>query len=113
MSKNDEIGEVLEMLYRQAKMRFGTAIKSRWFYDRDGCPGCGKAISTMKYKKQKAVSLNTFIFRDHGVLIAYLLCGKCAGYIFRQSEKNPNEQTPVHDEIERNLKAAFVKHLGH
>ena len=67
----------------------------------------------MKYKKQEAVSLNAFIFREHGVLIAYLLCGKCASHIFRESEKNPYRQLPIHDEIEKNLKHAFVKHLGH
>ncbi len=109
----DEIFELIDQLYAQAKMQFGNAIKSRWFYDRDGCPGCGRKIKEMKWKGQKALSLNAFIYREHGVLIAYLLCGKCAKHIFERSEVDPNAPTEVHGEIEKNLKNAFVKHLGH
>lgn len=112
MSKN-EIREMLDQLFNQARMQFGSAIKSRWMHDGDGCPGCGGKISTMKFKKQDALSLNAFIFREHGVLIAYLLCGKCAKYIFKQSETNPYSKTDLHTEIEKNLKSAFLNHLGH
>jgi len=112
MSKN-EMYELLDQLFRQAQMQFGSAIKSRWLYDGDACPGCGGEISAIKWKKKKAMSLNAFIYRDHGVLIAYLLCGKCAKYIFDQSKKDPYSQTPLHTEIERNLKKAYVRHLGH
>ena len=110
---NKEIFELLDGLYVQAKLQFGTAIRSRWLYDGDGCPGCGSVIKGMKWKKKNALSINAFIYREHGVLIAYLLCGKCAKYIFKESEKNPNEQTPLHNEIEKNLKSGFVRHLGH
>ena len=112
MSKT-EISDLLEQLFRQAQMQFGSAIKSRWLYDGDNCPGCGGKIDTVKWKKKKALSLNAFIYRDHGVLIAYLLCGKCANSIFKESEKDPYSQTELHSEIEKNLKHAFVKHLGH
>jgi hypothetical protein len=112
MPKN-EINELLEQLFRQAQMQFGNAIKSRWFYDRDGCPGCGNEINLVKWKKKKALSLNAFIYREHGVLIGYLLCGKCANYIFQESKTNPYGQTDLHTEIEKNLKQAFVRHLGH
>ena len=112
MSKK-EISDLLEQLFRQAQMQFGTAIKSRWLYDGDHCPGCGGKIDTVKWKKKKALSLNAFIYREHGVLIAYLLCGKCANYIFKESENNPYGQTELHNEIEKNLKKAYVKHLGH
>lgn len=109
-----EIDEMLELIFRQAQMQFGSAIKSRWMHDGDGCPGCGKEIKGMKFKGKNALSLNAFIFREHGVLIAYLLCGKCAKYIFRESEKNPlSGQTPLHTEIEKTLKQAFLKHMGH
>ena len=111
--KNKELENLLDQLFRQAQSQFGSAVKGRWLHDGDGCPGCGKAVSVMKYKKQDALSLNAFIFREHGVLIAYLLCGKCAGHIFRESQKNPHRKLPIHDEIEKNLKHAFVKHLGH
>ena len=112
-NKDNEIADQLEHLFRLAQMQFGAAVKSRWFHDRDGCPGCGGKISVMKFKKKNALSLNAFIFREHGVLIAYLLCGKCAKHIFRESEKNPNTQTTLHTEIEKTLKETFVKHLGH
>ena len=111
---NREISDLLELLFRQAKMQFGSAIKSRWFHDGDGCPGCGREIDAVKIKKKRALSLNAFIFREHGVLIAYLLCGKCGREIIRLSEKNPyGGQTPLHTEIEKNLKQAFITHLGH
>lgn len=110
-----EISDLLEQLFQQAKMQFGSVIRSRWFYDGDGCPGCGSEISAMKFKKKQALSLNAFIYRDHGVLIAYLLCGKCAKYIFDESGKDPFSDTPLplHTEIEKNLKKAYVRHLGH
>ena len=112
MSKK-EISGLLEQLFRQAQMQFGTAVKSRWFHDGDGCPGCGREIKAMKFKGKNALSLNAFIFREHGVLIAYLLCGKCARFILRESERNPIGKTPLHADIEKNLKQAFLKHLGH
>lgn len=111
--KKDEVHELLDQLFRQAQMQFGSAIKGRWLHDRDGCPGCGQPINVMKFKKKKALSLNAFIYRDHGVLIAYMLCGKCANHIFKESETNPFGKLPIHDEIEKNLKQAFLKHLGH
>ncbi|MBP6003073.1 MAG: hypothetical protein KA746_06525 [Pyrinomonadaceae bacterium] len=105
---NNEIKEMMDMLYTQARMRFGAAIKGRWFYDADDCPGCGKKIGSMKYKGKDAMSLNSFIFRDHGVLIIYLLCGKCGNKVIRATS-----DTPLHAEIEKNLKSGFIKQLGH
>jgi len=110
---NKEISLLLEQLYRQAQMQFGAAIKSRWLHDGDGCPGCGREIDEVKIKKKKALSLNAFIFREHGVLIAYLLCGRCGKRVMEASEKNPFGTTALHIEIEKNLKQAFLKHLGH
>ena len=111
MSKK-EITEMLDQLFIQSQIRFGSAVKSRWMYDGDNCPGCGREVTAMKFKGKDSLSLNAFIFREHSVLIAYLLCGKCAKYIFKESEKNPNSQTELHNEIEKNLKQAFVKQLG-
>ena len=110
---NDEITDVIDMLFAQAQMRFGNLIRSHWVYDRDDCPGCGQKISTMKFKKKNALSLNTFIYRDHGVLIAYLLCGKCVKYIFDRSHEDPNTQTELHDKIEVSLKKGYISTLGH
>ena len=103
-----EIAELLEQLFRQAQMQFGSTVKSRWFHKEDGCPGCGREIDGMKFKGKKALSLNAFIFREHGVLIAYLLCGRCAKQIHRAATT-----IPLHSEIEKTLKQAFLKHLGH
>ena len=109
-----EITDMLDLLFSQSQMQFGSAIKSRWFYDGEGCPGCGRKIDAMKFKGKRAMSLNAFIFRDHWVLIAYLLCGKCGRRVLQESEKDPfAKTTPLHSEIEKNLKQAFVKHLGH
>jgi hypothetical protein len=107
MSKS-EIGNLLDQLFRQAQMQFGSAIKSRWFYDRDDCPGCGQEIGAMKWKKKKALSLNAFIYREHGVLIGYLLCGKCGKQVMAATEN-----LPLHADVEKNLKQAFLRHLGH
>jgi hypothetical protein len=112
MTKN-EIADFLDQLFRQMEMQFGTAVKSRWFHDRDGCPGCGSEVKTMKFKRKDALSINAFIFREHGVLIGYLLCGKCAKFIIKESEKDPHSPTTLHAEIEKNLKQAYLKHLGH
>ncbi|MGD9564428.1 MAG: hypothetical protein AB7F88_19485 [Pyrinomonadaceae bacterium] len=113
MTKN-EINEMMDQLFYQSQIRFGgDAVKSRWFYDGDNCPGCGKAVKAMKFKGKDALSLNAFIYRDHGVLICYLLCGKCAKWIFKRSETDPHGQTELHVEIEKTLKSAYVKKLGH
>ena len=112
MSKN-QIEDLLDQLYRQAQAQFGSAIKGRWMHDGDDCPGCGSEVGVTKYKKQDALSINAFIFREHGVLIAYMLCGKCANHIFREAKKKPFTKLPIHEEIEKNLKQSFVKHLGH
>lgn len=107
MPKN-EIAELLDQLFIQSKIRFGNAVRSQWFYDGDGCPGCGRNIDAVKYKGKDAISLNVFIYREHGVLIGYLLCGKCGKQVIKATS-----DTPLHAEIERNLKKAYVRHLGH
>ena len=112
--RNKETDDLLELIFRQAQMQFGSAIKSRWLHDRDGCPGCGREINKMKFKGKDALSLNTFIDRQHGVLIAYMLCGKCARRVIRDSKTVPHGQTTeLHVQIEKSLKQALVKHLGH
>src|SRR6476619_1173596 len=100
--QNKEITQLLDQLFLQAQMQFGSAIRSRWFHDGDTCAGCGGKIDAFKFKKKKSLSLNAFIYRDHGVLIAYLLCGKCASYIFQESKRDSFSQTDLHVEIEKN-----------
>lgn len=66
----------------------------------------------MKYEGKNAISLNTFIFREHGVLIGYLLCGKCAKQLFKKDE-DPLKHLPLHDAIEKTLKASYLRKSGH
>jgi hypothetical protein len=107
MSDKDT-SQLLELIFSQAQMQFGSAVRSRWLHDGDGCPGCGREIDATKFKGKDALSLNAFIFREHGVLIAYLLCGRCAKQVMKATQ-----DLPLHTEIEKNLKQAYLKHLGH
>jgi hypothetical protein len=105
--------ELLNLLFTQARAQFGDAVKSFWFYEDDLCPGClAGPIGRIKFKGEEAVALNAFIYRPRGVLIGYFLCETCAGFIFKEAQKNPYKETPLHTGIERNLTAAYHKHLA-
>jgi hypothetical protein len=109
---NAAADEMLFRLYMQAKMQFGDAIQAFWFYDGNLCPACNlRSIGAIKYKGHDALSLNAFIYRARRVLIGYFLCENCARRILRDAQNNPHTQTSVHAEIERNLVAAYHKHL--
>ncbi len=63
VSKNDkEIDELLELIFQQAKVQFGPAIRSRWIHDVNRCPGCGGEINVLQFKKKNALSLNASSF---------------------------------------------------
>jgi len=47
---NNEIFAILDQLFHQAKLQFGDAVRSRWFYAEDTWPGCGRRNSTMVCK---------------------------------------------------------------
>jgi len=96
--KKHPLIDVLDQLYRLAQLQHDDAIKGKWLHDGDGCPGCGKDITEIKWKEKRAISLNTF---------------KCGIHIHSEAAKVPYSRLPRHDEIEKNLEAAFVKHLGH
>jgi hypothetical protein len=105
--------ELLNLLFTQARAQFGDAVKSFWFYEDDLCPGClARPIGRIKFKGEDALALNAFIYRPRGVLIGYFLCETCAGFIFKEAQKNPYKETPLHTDIERNLTAAYHKHLA-
>jgi hypothetical protein len=105
--------QMLGMMFQQAKAQFGSAVKSFWFYDGDLCPGClARPTGLVKIKGIDGLPINGFMYRPRGVLIGYFLCGACAGFIFREAEKNPFKQTPLHTDMERNLIAAYHKHLS-
>ena len=107
------VDDILGRLYTQAKAQFGNAIKSFWFYNGDLCPACmARPIGAIKFKGKDALAINAFIYRERGVLIGYFLCETCAKFIFKEAEKNPYKQTPLHADIERNLTTAYHKHLA-
>jgi len=108
-----EADKLLNTLFTQAKAQFGEAVKSFWFYDDELCPGCLQhPIGVVKFKGRDALALNAFIYRPRGVLIGYFLCEACVNFIFKEAQKNPFKQTPLHADIERNLTTAYHKHLA-
>jgi len=109
---NDEYAnDLLSQMFQQAKAQFGDAIQAYWFNDSEACPSCGRKVDSMKIKGQDALSLNAFIYRERGVLIGYLLCGRCARKLFRDAKRNPNRQTSLHAAIEANLIKAYKRYL--
>ncbi len=104
--------EILAELFTKAKAQFGNAAKTYWFYNGDTCPSCGHQVEVMKHKGKDALALNAFMYRERGVLIGYLLCGKCAREIFKAARKNPMKQTPLHENIERNLIKAYQRYFN-
>jgi hypothetical protein len=102
----------LAELFTRATAQFGNAVKSYWLYDGDPCPGCGFPVEVTHYKGKDALSLNAFIHRPRGVLIGYILCGRCALQIFEAAERNPGVQIPLHDAIEQALIKAYQRHLA-
>lgn len=98
---------MLEMCQAQ----YGQAIKTYWFYTEEICPYCSKRqTAILKHKNQDAISLNAFMYRERGVLIGYTLCGFCVSEMLRTSKKR---QVLMHENIEKNLIAAYQKHLSH
>ena len=98
--------EIIDMM----KAQFGNAVKAYWFYDGDFCPCClSHLIDEMMFEGKKALSINAFMYRERGVLIAYLLCGKCAQEILAQS---PMQPTSKHKAIENNLVSAYLRYMN-
>jgi hypothetical protein len=113
INEGDAQAEALvAQMFTLARRKFGKAVKGYWLYDGEPCPGCGFPIDAMEWKGSEALSLNAFIYRPRGVLIGYLLCGRCAQQIFQAAEKNPRVQTPLHSVIEGNLIRAYQRFLG-
>lgn len=109
-----EAEKILELMYFQGKAQFGDAVKSFWLYADDLCPGClARPIDRIKFMgKEDALSINGFMYRPRGVLIGYFLCEVCANYIFKEAQKNPYKQTPLHADIERNLAEAYHRYMA-
>lgn len=104
---------MLNSLFWQMKMSLGDVVQSTFVHASEHCPGCGSKIKNFKIKGQDMLSLNTFIYRAHKVLIGYFLCGKYAKFVLNPSQKDPNTETPLHGKIEETLKQAYLKKTGH
>ncbi len=110
---NNPIDELMDAMFRAAKMQFGPAGRSMWMHRETECPGCSGKMKPMRSKGKDLLSLNTFFFREQGVIIAYMLCGKCAKQAIKLNETTHPGSTPLHQEIEKNLKSTFLKKTGH
>lgn len=106
-SERDDFFEgILDMM----KAHFGNAARAFWVYDGDLCPCCRtRKIDIMDYQGKKALSINAFMYRDMGVLIGYMLCGRCANSIMAQCKNGP---TSMHSSIEDNLTDAYLCYLN-
>lgn len=103
--------DALTFLFAQAHAQFGNAVKGYWFYESEHCPGCGRLVDRLRYKKD-TLSLNAFIYRRRGILIGYLLCAQCARAIVRAAQQQPGRQTGRHAVIEDTLSRAYEAHMN-
>lgn len=98
-------------MFTLARAQFGDAVKGHWFYDGDGCPGCGREIDAVKWQGEDAMSLNAFIYRQPGILIGYLLCGRCGEEVMRAGQSPLKRLTPLHARIEQTLVQAYERYI--
>ena len=102
--------QIVEAMMSFGQAQFGDAVKAYWVYAGDLCPGFLKRpIDAMKYKGKAGLAVNSFIYRERGVLIGYLLCSQCAKGIY---EATPRPDDALHQNIERNLIAAYHRYLA-
>lgn len=105
---HDNAAEFIAGMLNTLKAQFGHIAKAVWVYDGDLCPCCmARPIDVMIYQGKEALSINAYMYREKGALIAYLLCGECANSVITQK----TDQTEFHAAIEENLKAAYLKHM--
>lgn len=104
------ISDVMQQLEVVGRRLYGDAVKSYWVHASERCPCCAKRpIDFMDYKGERALSLSVFIYRERGVLIGYMLCPVCGQEVMRTSSK---WQAKMHEDIERNLIAAYKRYLA-
>jgi len=91
------------------KARFGNSAQGCWVYSDDLCPGCQvNNIGDFYIKGERQVSINAYMYRNRGILIAYLLCGHCAMQVIDNSSK---ENQSIHEKIEKTLGKAYERYL--
>ena len=100
----------VESILGAMRAQFGNAVKAYWVYDGDLCPCCmTHPVGEMMYNNKKALSINAFMYRERGVLIAYALCGTCATEILAKAKNTPKS---MHQSIEKNLVSAYLHYLN-
>lgn len=109
--KSQEATATLEQIFAQVKAQWGPLIKGYWFYEPDPCPGCGRIVDAAKHEGKDTLSLNAFIYRQRGILIGYLLCGRCAKQVMQAGQTQPPKEIPLHKTIENNLIKAYLQHF--
>jgi hypothetical protein len=103
----DFADSVLDMMRAQ----FGDAMKGYWFYEDPLCPCCRvQPIDLITYQGQKALSINGYMYRAKGILIAYALCSTCAGQVIKMRPGTP--KSPQHAAIEETLATAYDRYLA-
>lgn len=111
MNPEGVIAKTMIKMFAQLHAQMGNTLKGYWFYASDRCPSCGRKAGAMRYQGKDALSINAYIYRQRGILIGYLLCGRCANEIHREAKRRPGQQTAQHDQIEPVLNEAYEAHL--
>ena len=106
----NEKEDYFETILDTMKAQFGNSVKNYWVYDGDLCPCClTRSIGVMMHNGKEALSINAFMYRERGVLIAYMLCGQCAQGVIAEAKHGP---TVLHDSIEKNLTNAYLRYMN-
>ena len=53
---NNPIDEILDAMFRAAKMQFGPAARSMFMYREKDCPGCGGIMKPARSKGKELLS---------------------------------------------------------
>jgi len=108
-NEEEEFSEFIDSIIAQMRAHFGDAVKAYWVHAEPLCPGCMvQPIDAITYKGKRAMSINAFMYRERGVMIAYFLCSDCANTVIAAK----NGPTELHKSIEENLKNAYNRYLA-
>lgn len=112
MNINDSLKDALTKMFIDMHARFGDVVRGYWLYESDDCPGCGQKAQPFPHKGREALSLNIFIYRERGILIGYVLCGRCGKKVIQAGKQHPGRQIALHDTIEATLKRGYDARLN-
>jgi hypothetical protein len=108
MEEINPLKDAIDALFFKALNLYGDAIEKFWIYEDKICPCCKiRKIDPFEREGGPAMSLNSFMFRDMNVLIAYFLCGKCINLLLKKGKKGVKE----YNSIEETLKVAYCDSL--